>query len=111
MRRIYGIFSLICGVIGLVIVSIVAILWTVVDLRLLGFAVIGTIVGMILGGLAIIFGGIGIGKDRSRGFGIAGLVIGIVTVVFGIIVFWFLIRILVAIWFLVSLFEAIARAL
>ncbi|MFW9875879.1 MAG: hypothetical protein ACFFG0_22485 [Candidatus Thorarchaeota archaeon] len=37
--------------------------------------------------IAIIFGGIGIAKDDSKGMGIAGLVLGIVGIIMYIVVF------------------------
>ena len=49
------------------------------------FGIIGFFTLGITGILAIIFGAIGLGKDEEKGLAIAGLILGIVSLVVGII--------------------------
>ena len=54
------------------------------------FGIIGFFTLGITGILAIIFGAIGLGKDEEKGLAIAGLILGIVSLVVGIILIVFL---------------------
>lgn len=80
------------------------------DLLYLNVTVALTITGMVLGGLGIVFGGIGIGKDRLRGFAIAGLVIGIITIIVGILFIIIFVNIMTVIWLLLSIFSGIGSS-
>ena len=84
MAKIYGILSLVFGIISLIMQ--IPIPMQVPNTALLISALILSIVG-------IIFGGLEIAKDDSRGIGIAGLILGIIGLVFPI--FW-LINVLLA---------------
>ncbi|MFX0040763.1 MAG: hypothetical protein ACFFAB_15600, partial [Candidatus Heimdallarchaeota archaeon] len=76
MGKIFGIISLIFALVSLIIVWFFWRLW-LIELPI----------------IAIIFGGIGIAKDDSKGLGIAGLILGIIALIIWIIfpfVFFFL---------------------
>ena len=79
MAKIYGIMSLVFGIISLIMQ--IPIPMQVPNTALMISALILSIVG-------IIFGGLGIAKDDSRGSGKAGLFLGIIGLVFPI---WWLI--------------------
>ncbi len=64
----FGIASIICGILGLV----------------LGFAFIGPFLGI----PAIILGGLGISRDESGALGAVGIVLGIIDLIFAFF-FWF----------------------
>ena len=61
------------------------------------FGIIGFFTLGITGILAIIFGAIGLGKDEEKGLAIAGLILGIVSLVVGIIL-------IVVLWAWIQLF-------
>ena len=84
MAKIYGIMSLVFGIISLIMQ--IPIPMQSPNTALLISALILSIVG-------IIFGGLGIAKDDSRGAGKAGLFLGIIGLLFHI---WWLINILLA---------------
>lgn len=71
MGKVFGIISLVCGICGL------AFPW---------IPYFGGLWVIALPIIAIVFGGIGIAKDDSKGMGIAGLVLGIVGIVMYIVV-------------------------
>ncbi|UCD02033.1 MAG: zinc-ribbon domain-containing protein [Promethearchaeota archaeon] len=66
----YGIASLICGILGIV----------------LGFFFIGFILGI----PAIILGSLGISRDENSALGAIGLVLGVIDFIFGFVFFFFL---------------------
>lgn len=59
----------------------------------LGFGIAGFIpmFGLVLGILAIVKGAAGISRDENRKYAIAGLVIGIISIVFNVIFFIYVI--------------------
>ena len=71
MGKIFGLLGLIFGLIGIIGV------WFITFFFYFGALLIGI--------LAIVFGGIGIAKDDSKGLGIAGLILGIIT-----LIIWFI---------------------
>jgi len=71
MGKIFGLLGLIFGLIGIIGV------WFITFFFYFGALLIGI--------LAIVFGGIGIAKDDSKGLGIAGLIVGIIT-----LIIWFI---------------------
>lgn len=76
MGKIFGIISLICALLAWILP------WFYWRIWLIWLPI-----------LAIIFGGIGIAKDDSKGLGIAGLILGIIALIVWIIfpfVFFFL---------------------
>jgi hypothetical protein len=81
LGKVFGIISLVCGICGLVLpwVPYIGGLWVIA-----------------LPIIAIIFGGIGIAKDDSKGMGIAGLILGIVGIIMYIVLFIFLAAIIAA---------------
>ena len=76
MGKVFGLLGLLFGIIGIVGV------WF--------FTFFFYFSALIIGILAIVFGAIGIAKDDSKGMGIAGLILGIIT-----LIIWFLWPILV----------------
>ncbi|MFX1380386.1 MAG: hypothetical protein ACFFA4_14975 [Promethearchaeota archaeon] len=82
MGKIFGLLGLIFGLIGIIGV------WFITFFFYFGALLIGI--------LAIVFGGIGIAKDDSKGLGIAGLILGIIT-----LIIWF-------IWPILALFGLLA---
>jgi hypothetical protein len=71
MGKVFGLIALILGIIGIIGV------WFLTFFFYFSALIIGI--------LAIVFGGIGIAKDDSKGLGIAGLILGIIT-----LIIWFL---------------------
>jgi hypothetical protein len=71
MGKVFGLIGLIFGLIGIIGI------WFITFYFYFGPVLIGI--------LAIIFGGIGIAKDDSKGLGIAGLVLGIITIIIWVI--------------------------
>jgi hypothetical protein len=107
MRTIYGIIGLICSAIGISLVGFIVIFWFTVEIVNLGITVIITITGMSISGLGIIFGIVGIVTDRSKAYGIIGLVIGIITIIIGGLFFWFAITISTLVALIVGILSAI----
>jgi len=72
LGKVFGIIALVFGICGLAFpwIPFIGGLWVIA-----------------LPIIAIIFGGIGIAKDDSKGMGIAGLVLGIVGIIMYIVVF------------------------
>ena len=68
LGKIFGIISLIFGLISILLTFLFYGMW-----------------GIAIPIIAIVFGGIGIAKDDSKGLGIAGLILGIISLVIWII--------------------------
>ncbi|MHA2006783.1 MAG: hypothetical protein ACXABO_04550 [Promethearchaeota archaeon] len=83
MGNTFGIISLICGLLSIILTFFLG------------------IYGIFFPIIAIVFGGIGIAKDDSRGMAIAGLILGIIA-----FIFWILFLLLIA-----ALFAALFGAL
>ncbi|MFW9879170.1 MAG: hypothetical protein ACFFG0_39325 [Candidatus Thorarchaeota archaeon] len=72
MGRAYGVISLLMGIIAIVFELVLAFVFSFIY---------ADIIFYILVALAILFGIIGIAKDDSKGFGLGGLILGIVALV------------------------------
>ncbi|MFX1374382.1 MAG: hypothetical protein ACFFA0_01085 [Promethearchaeota archaeon] len=81
MGKVFGIISLIFGILG------IAVIWFLGIVFYFGSIIIPII--------AIVFGGISIAKDDSKALGIAGLILGIIT-----LIIWFIFPILLLFGFL-----------
>lgn len=68
------------------------------------FGIVGFCCGFIFGPIAIILGAIGMRREEGRGLAIAGLILGIVTVVCWIFAFTFLWAFITTFFFQVSFF-------
>jgi len=88
MGKVFGLIGLIFGIIGLVGV------WFLTFLFYFSALLISI--------LAIVFGGIGIAKDDSKGLGIAGLILGIITLIIWLL--WPILVIFGLLGFFMSLF-------
>ena len=82
MGKIFGILSLLFGILSIVLTFVFYAIW-----------------GIAIPILAIVFGGIGIAKDDSKALGIVGLILGIVS-----LVIWFVAPLLLIGLLLGSLF-------
>ncbi|WP_337042998.1 DUF4190 domain-containing protein [Emticicia sp. 17c] len=67
-----AIISLIAGILGLIVLFLLP------------------LAGILLGVLALVFGGVSVGRTNKRGFAIAGIILGALLVLFGLIVVIFI---------------------
>ena len=72
LGKVFGIISLIMGLIGLALIPIFIWVFVIPFFGLIFWIVVG---------IAIVFGIIGIAKDDSKGLGIVGLILGIIAIV------------------------------
>lgn len=89
MRNTFGIVSLILGLISIPITGVMAALISVNNLwlELFGAMVLASVIGWLVPFIAIIFGIVGFIKDESKGMAIAGLILGIVSLLIGILTY------------------------
>ena len=89
MRNTFGIVALVFGLISIPISGAMAIIVSMGDLGFLTFDIIilAFVIGWLVPFTAIIFGIIGIVKDESKGMAIAGLILGIVSLLIGILIY------------------------
>ena len=85
MAKTFGIISLVLGIISILLLGL-----NTMQTLILGIITIPSIITSAVG---IVFGGLGIAKDDSKGLGIAGLILGTIGLAFPI---WAFINILLA---------------